>query len=53
MIMLVNESGENLEYRYGVGESPEAMEKLQRLPHPPHPGPEPHDPRAEEEASPS
>lgn len=28
MIMLVNESGTFLEYSYGVGESPEAMEKL-------------------------
>jgi putative nucleotidyltransferase with HDIG domain len=28
MIMLVNESGTYLEYSYGVGESPEAMEKL-------------------------
>jgi putative nucleotidyltransferase with HDIG domain len=28
MIMLVNETGDFLEYSYGVGESPEAMEKL-------------------------
>jgi len=28
LIMLVDEKGENLEYRYGVGESPTAMEKL-------------------------
>ncbi len=28
LIMLVDEKGENLEYRYGVGESPMAMDKL-------------------------
>ena len=28
MIMLVNEAGTDLEYRYGVGESPEATERL-------------------------
>jgi putative nucleotidyltransferase with HDIG domain len=28
LIMLVDEKGENLEYRYGVGESPMAMEKM-------------------------
>jgi HD-GYP domain-containing protein (c-di-GMP phosphodiesterase class II) len=29
MIMLVDEKGENLEYRYGVGESPDAITRLQ------------------------
>ena len=50
MIMLVNETGTHLEYRYGVGD-PRGNGEAAGLPHPAHPGPEPDGPRAEEARS--